>query len=155
MPTIEQIRNKYKSNSKELDKIKKYYERIQNMLNYNIATMNEKGDNLARQYIIKLTSILSESLNVSSIQGNPDRDNLIEIFVDNGKGKISFHNQITLKNPDRPFTFMIRNEQDKDFLETHKGTIPNDLTPYEAAEHLILEILDFDNDYGDFKINWL
>lgn len=152
-PTINKIKIAYLSKENKLINTLKEYEKIKNTFNKKITVLSKEGDNIGKEYMRELIEELQTKLNISIVKGEIERDNLIELFIDNNKAKTSLFNRKSLKNPHEPFTFRVQTEQDIDYHENLEETIPDELAPKQAAEHICNRILDFENSYH-FKVKW-
>ena len=148
--TLNQIEKEFIEKEKKYLQLREELLKAQEKFNHEYHELSKKPNNLIHNYIQKTKKELTKKLNASRI---PSDDNLIEIFVDNGNGKVSLHNHKTVQKPTEGLNITIHTERGQDLPYYESSFLPLRLTPKQAANWIIKHIKNFEYK-NQYNINW-
>lgn len=126
--TIADITNSFDKYANDLEQEYVYREEARKRFNRRWSEMKEEGEMANQTFSELLIEKLADVLNVASIQNYGG--SLVEIYIDEkkssfisgyGHAKVSFHMKKYLGNTDHECTWMVRNEDTIDAVESTMG----------------------------------
>jgi len=142
---ISDITDEFLTNQNNLELAEKARDDAQKVFNKAYRESGKRGTELVSKFQKELATELMKKLKVTKDYGSGRGESLVELYVENGNGKVSIHNRKYLSNSNGIVVWMIRDERTLDVM---KGNFDEKFAPKQASAFLIKKVQEFEKKFN-------